>query len=90
MCGRCHPQGVFMGSPRVDFGGETSITLKLPRSPVRPKSPTATQLLDEAITATRLREFEKVLDLLPQIVSPAHSYQKRQMRIKALEGLQRT
>ena len=83
------PAGVFMGSPRVDFGGKTSITLKLPRSLVRPKPPTATQLLDEAITATRLREFEKVLDLVPGIVSPAHSSQKRQMVIEALEGLER-
>ena len=81
--------GVFMGSPRVDFGGETSITLKLPRSSVHPKLPTDLQLLDDAMTATRLGDFEEVLELVPKIVSPVHSSQKRQMEIEALEGLGR-
>ncbi len=83
------PAGVFLGSPRADFGGKTSITLKLPRSPIRPKPPTAIQLLDEAMTATKLGDFEKVLELVPKIMSPAHSSQKRQIEIEALAGLGR-
>lgn len=83
------PAGVFLGSPRADFGGETSITLKLAHSPVRPERPTATLLLDEAMTATRLGEFEKALELVPKIVSPAHSSQKRKIEVEALEGLGR-
>jgi len=46
-------------------------------------------LLDEAMTATRLGEFEKALELVPKIVSPAHSSQKRKIEVEALEGLGR-
>ena len=81
------PAGVFMGSHRDDFGGRTSMTLTLPRSPARPQRPTDTQLLDEAITATTLGEFQKALELLPKVVDPAHSFKKRQIEVEALEGL---
>ena len=78
-----------MASHRDDFGGKTSMTLKLPRSPARPNPRTDAQRLDEAMTATALGEFETVLALLPRISNPAHSFQKRQMAIQALVGLQR-
>ncbi len=81
--------GVFMASHRDDFGGKTYTTLKLPRSTGRPNQRTDTQRLDEAMTATTLGEFEKVLGLLPKITNPAHSFQKRQMEVQALAGLRR-
>ncbi len=78
--------GVFSGMPRSDFGGNAFIKLDLPPSPERPRAPTTTQLLDEAMTAVRLEQFERALVLIrdvPDISSRA----RRQITIKALEGL---
>ena len=79
--------GVFAGSHRDDFGGNTYMTLELPPSPARPQRATDTQLLDEAMTATALEEYETALEILPRIVDPAHSFRKRQIKIEALSGL---
>ena len=80
--------GVFTGSHRDDFGGNTSITLPLHHSPARPKGPTVTQQLDDAMTAVALGRHEEALDLLPSS-SSEHLHLKRQIQIKALEGLGR-
>lgn len=80
--------GVFTGSHREDFGGNTSITLPLHHSPARPKGPTVTQQLDDAMTAVTLGRHEEALDLLPSGDSD-HPHLRRQIQIKALEGLKR-
>ena len=81
--------GVFAGSHRDDFGGNTYMTLDLPPSPARPQRATDTQLLDDATTATALEEYEAALEILPRIVDPAHAFKKRQIKIEALDGLGR-
>ena len=80
--------GVFTGSHRDDFGGNTFIKLNLPSSPARRKLPTSTQRLDEAMTAVTVEHYEKALALLPEL-SPSHSHEKRQIEIRALDGLER-
>ena len=79
-------EGVFMGSYRSDFGGKTSVTLDLPVSRPGHQEPTATQLLDDAITAARSEKFEKAWEILPKIVDPSHSHAKRQLTIEILQG----
>ena len=83
------PGGVFSGMPRADFGGNTFIKLNLPPSPERPLVPSATQLLDEAMTAVRLRQFGRALELLPDLPTAIPSRTRRQIAIEALEGLER-
>ena len=80
--------GVFTGSHRDDFGGNTFVTLPLHHSPARPKGPTVTQRLDDAMTALTLGRHEEALDLLP-LSSSDQPHLKRQIQIKALEGLGR-
>ena len=80
--------GVFTGSHRDDFGGNTSVTLPLRHSPARPKGPTVMQRLDDAMTAESLGLHEEALNLLPSISSD-HQHPIRQIEIKALEGLER-
>ena len=80
--------GVFTGSHRDDFGGNTFIQLSLPPSPSRPRTPTPIQRLDEAMTAVTIRQYEKALELLNEIDS-SHSHEKRQIEIKALDGMGR-
>ena len=80
--------GVFTGSHRDDFGGKTFIKLNLPFSPSRPKSPTPTQRLDDAMTAVATEQYEKALELLAEI-NTSHSHEKRQIKIRALDGLGR-
>ena len=57
---------VFTKSHRGDFGGQSFIELELPISPARPKAPTDTQLVDDAMTAIATQRFDKALALLPQ------------------------
>ena len=82
------PAGVFAKSYRDDFGGNASITLPLPHSPARPKGPSITRKLDEAITATRLGQHKRALELLPADCTD-YAHVKRPIKIKALEGLGR-
>ena len=82
------PGGVFSGSHRDDFGGNTFTKLNLPPSPSRPKTSPSTQRLDEALKAVAVRQYEKALELLPEIPC-SQSHVKRQIKIKALEGLGR-
>ena len=78
--------GVFTGSHRSDFGGNTFIKLDLPLSEARPKKATATQYLDEAMTAVATGLYEQALKLLPSI-GLSYSNEKRQVEIQALHGL---
>ena len=80
-------EGVFTGSYRSDLGGKTSITLDLPVSDAGRPGPTATQLLDEAMTAARSEQFERAWELLPRIIDSSHSHAKRQVTIEVLHGL---
>ena len=80
--------GVFSGSHRDDFGGETFINLKLPPSPSLPKTDSATRRLDEALEVVALEQYEKALELLSDVPC-SQSRVKRQIKIKALEGLGR-
>lgn len=82
------PAGVFTKSYRDDFGGSASITLPLPHSPARPMRPSVTRKLDEAITATRLGQHERALELLPAD-SDDNAHVQRHIKIEALEGLGR-
>ena len=83
------PAGVFTGSHRSDFGGNSFIELELPLSTARPKKATAIQCLDDAMTAVGTGRYEDALGLLPKIGS-SYSSKIRQVQIKALEGLQKT
>ena len=80
--------GVFTGSHRDDFGGNTFVTLPLRHSSARPKGPTVTQRLDDAMTALTLGRHQEALDLLPSSSSD-HPQLRRQIQIKALDGLGR-
>ena len=80
------PAGVFTGSHRSDFGGNSFITLDLPLSAARPTKATTIQYLDNAMTAVATGQYERALELLPEI-GPSRSDEKRQVKIKALEGL---
>ena len=80
--------GVFSGSHRNDFGGNTFTKLNLPLSPSRPKAATPTQRLDEAMGAVAVKQYEKALELLDEIPC-SHSHAKRQIKIEALNGLGR-
>ena len=82
------PGGIFTGSHRDDFGGNTFMKLSLPRSPSRPKAATSTQQLDDAMTAVTTEQYEKALSLL-DCIGPYHVHAKRQIKIRALEGLGR-
>ncbi len=82
------PAGVFTKSYRDDFGGNASITLPLPHSPARPRRPSKTRRLDEAMTAARQGQHERALELLPA-TSTAYAHVRRHIEIKALEGLDR-
>ena len=82
------PAGVFTKSYRDDFGGNASITLPLPHSPARPKGPSITRKLDEAMEAATLGQYERALELLPADCAD-YAQVKRPIKIKALEGLDR-
>ena len=80
--------GVFGKSHRDDFGGQSYIELDLPISPARPKAPTDTQLVDDAMTAIATKRFNDALSLLPKI-SFSREHEKRLIKIEALSGLGR-
>ncbi len=82
-------EGIFSGSYREDFGGKTFITLDLPTSPSRPSPPSGRQLLDKAVTAVGLRDYEEAVKCLSKVTDPFYSQAKRQTMIEALQGLER-
>jgi len=81
--------GVFSGTHRDDFGGNTFIKLSLPPSTERPQAPTVAQLLDDAMTAVGDGQFERALDLLPLLPDSVPTRTKRQVEIESLRGLGR-
>ena len=80
--------GVFAGSHRDDFGGNTFIKLCLPRSSLSRTVSTPARRRDRAMTAVARGEFERALELAVEI-DVSHSYERRQVEIKALEGMKR-
>lgn len=79
-------EGVFMGSHRDDFGGKTSISLPLPRSPARPAALTPVVQLDDALAAVSTGNYARALALVESF-GPTHELQKRQVQVEALSGL---
>ena len=78
--------GYFAGLHRNDFGGNTFVELELQTSPSRPTPPSTSQLLDEAIKASNNEDFLNAIEITNSI-DESYSIQKRQITIKALEGL---
>lgn len=78
--------GVFTKSHRDDFGGQSFIELDLSISPARPKAPTDTQLVDDAMTAIATHRFHDALGLLPKI-GCSRDREKRLIKVEALDGL---
>lgn len=82
------PSGVFMGSHRDDFGGNTFIDLPLKHSPSRPLPPTPIRRLDDAIAAGATGDHELALRLAREL-GPAQDPGRRQVTIAALDNLGR-
>ena len=80
--------GVFTGSHRDDFGGNTFVKLDLPISPSRPRKDTATRRIDDAIAAVSEGQYEEALDLIAGVDS-YHCDTIRLISIRALDGLGR-
>ena len=80
------PAGVFAGSHRDDFGGNTFINLNLPSLSDRSHKPSITRRLDDAMTAIAKGQYELALRILPEI-STSSPEKARQIEIKALDGL---
>ena len=80
--------GVFTGSHRDDFGGNTFIKLSLPPSPLRPGKATAAKQIDDSMTAIALGQYEKALELVNGIDS-SRDCEKRLITVRALDGLER-
>ncbi len=80
--------GVFTGSHRNDFGGNTYIKLRYQPSPMHCKSTTPIQQVDEAMNAVAEKQYERALELAADI-DLQHAFQRRQVEIRAFEGLGR-
>jgi len=79
--------GVFTSLNRPDFSGNTSLSLKLPTSPLRSEGPVENRLLDDAITAVRRQQFDKAWEFLEPVRESLQSYPGRQVLIETLDGL---
>ena len=80
--------GVFTGSHRDDFGGNTFIELDLPANRSGGRSSGDWQPLDEAMTAVAERRFEDALELVGRIPSSRQT-EKRRIEMESLRGLGR-
>ena len=80
--------GVFTGSHREDFGGNTFIKLGLSSSPSRPREATITQRIDDAMTAITVGQHQRALELITGIDSSHHD-EIRLIKVRALDGLGR-
>ena len=88
------PAGVFVPSYRDEFGGESFVTLKLPRrrrndvaSSVDPPDQEIVRL-DDAFRATEDGRLEDALAIADE-QNGLHAHEKRQILIRAYEGLGR-
>jgi hypothetical protein len=82
------PAGVFTGSHRDDFGGNTFLTLALRLSPVRGNLASEIRTADEAMEAVALGGFTRALQLADEL-GPQSAIRKRQIQSEALMGLGR-
>ena len=80
--------GVFAGSHRDDFGGNTFVRLSLPVLPSRRGTPTTIRQLDAALEAVRVKHYAEALELADPL-DATHEHEQRQIRIEALAGLGR-
>ena len=83
------PAGVFYGSHRDDFGGNSFVRLDLPRRSRSMRQLNIGQLRDEAIACVNQGQFEKALQLLDWPKRSATHHIDRQIVVVALEGLDR-
>lgn len=81
--------GVFTGSHRDDFGGNTFVRLPLPVLPSRRRVRTTVRQLDEALEAVRAGHYAEALELADALDAP-HEQEQRRIRVEALAGLGRT
>ena len=81
--------GVFAGSYRDDFGGNTFLELKLPARRTGKKSPSDRQILDDALAALATERYGEALNLVEKVAA-GDAPTKRQIKVGALEGLGRT
>ena len=82
------PAGVFAGSHRDDFGGNTFTTLPLLPSPARPPLPSAIKFLDDAMASLAAGDYEASLELVTR-VGPSYGQRTRQVKAEALNALGR-
>ena len=82
------PAGVFTGSHRDDFGGNTYTELHLPTLDTRARGSTIIQRLDDAMTAVGDKRYEQALALVADIPS-CHLTEARWIEAEALRGLGR-
>lgn len=80
--------GVFTGSHRDDFGGNTFIELTLPVSRPNSRRPGIRRRLDDAIGAVAERRFGDALESITDL-PPARATEGRRIQIEALRGLGR-
>ena len=80
--------GVFTGSHRDDFGGNTFIELDLPVDRSEGRRSSDWQPLDEAMTAVAEKRFEDALELVADI-PPSRQTERRRIEIESLRGLGR-
>ena len=80
--------GIFTGSHRDDFGGNTFVELPLPVSPSQTRPPSATKQLDAALDAIRGQRYTEALDLSATL-GTSHVRDQRRIRIEALTHLER-
>ena len=82
------PAGVFTGSHRDDFGGNTFLELDLPTAPSRPREATITQRIDDGMRAIAVGQYQKALEIIIGIDS-SQRHEIRLIKVKALDGLGR-
>ena len=80
--------GIFTGSHRDDFGGNTFIELTLPDARKIPKHSGIRRRLDDAMTAVAQERFGDALEFTANI-PPARWPERRRIQIEALRGLGR-
>ncbi len=81
--------GVFTGSHRDDFGGNTFVRLPLPVLPSRPRVRTSVRQLDKALEAVGEGHYAEALELTDALDAPGEHAQRR-IRIETLTRLGRT
>ena len=80
--------GIFTGSHRDDFGGNTFVELPLPVSPSRAGPASSARQLDAALDAVGNQRYAEALELSATL-GTSHAREQRRIRIEALTNLER-